>query len=93
MLTYISMLNWNGTPPPRRHDVRAAGLHSLAPQSADDESSARRLAESILPAATTRIESVRFDDDPTELARRHEVVCPPHRRDYLRAFLEAVGGG
>ena len=116
MPTYISMLNWKGTPEPRPHDVRiavlqqdarlrAAGLHSLAMLPAegdcaavmiattDDESAARRIAMSILPHATIRIESMRFDDDPTELDGTREVVCPPPPRDYLRAVLEAVAAG
>ena len=114
MPTYISMLNWEGTPRPldvriaalqQDARLRAAGLHSLAmlPAEGDcasvmvatagDESDARRIATSILPHATIRIESMRFDDDPTELDGAREVVCPPPPRDYLRAVLEAVADG
>lgn len=116
MPTYISMLNWTGTPQPHpfdlrnavlRHDarLRAAGLHSVAllpdegacaavmVATVADESTAEDLAASILPHATIRIESMRFDDDPTEQDGTREVVCPPPPRDYLKAVLEAVAAG
>ena len=116
MPTYISMLNWTGTPEPRPYDVRIAvlrhdarlrrdGIHSIAllpdegtcaavmVTTADDESAAARVAASILPEATIRIESMRFDDGPAEPDGTREVVCPPPPRDYLKAVLKAVGGG
>jgi hypothetical protein len=116
MPTYISMLNWSGTPQPLpsqvrnavlRHDasLRAAGLHSIALLPGEgacaavmvattcDEPATERIAQSILPDATIRIETMRFDDDPTELDGTREVVCPPPPRDYLRAVLEAVAAG
>lgn len=90
-----------------RHDasLRACGLHSIAllPEeatcgavmvaTADDEAAAERLAASILPHATIRIESMRFDDDPAEPDGTREVVCPPPPRDYLKAVLKAVAAG
>jgi len=115
MPTYISMLNWTGTPQPQLTDVRTAvlredarlyagGVHSVA--LLEDESAcaavvvatalnkdaAERLAASILPNATVRIESIRFDEDPKEQEGIREVVCPPPSRDYLKAVLEAVAG-
>jgi hypothetical protein len=116
MPTYISMLDWSGTPQPLpshlrvallRDDarLRAAGLHSIAllpgegacaavmVATTGDESAAERLAASILPHATIRIETMRFDDDPMEPNGEREVVCPPPPRDYLRAILEAVAAG
>ena len=86
-------------------NLRACGLHSIAllPEegacgavmvaTAADEAAAERLAASILPHATIRIESMRFDDDPAEPDGTREVVCPPPPRDYLKAFLEAVAAG
>jgi hypothetical protein len=116
MPTYISMLNWTGTPQPRPSDLRiailrrdarlrGAGIHSIAllpdegacaavmVTTADDEAATARLAASILPEATIRIESMRFDDDPAEPDGTREVVCPPPPRDYLKAVLKAVAGG
>lgn len=116
MPTYISMLNWTGTPQPlpaelrasvRRHDerLRASGLHSVAllpdegacaavmVATVADKDAAATLAGSILPHATTRIESMRFDEDPKEQDGTREVVCPPPPPDYLNAVLEAVVAG
>ena len=116
MPTYISMLDWSGTPQPHasdvriavlRHDtqLRSAGLHSIAllpdegacaavmVATTPDEGAAECLAASILPDATIRIDTMRFDDDPPELDGTREVVCPPPPRDYLRAVLEAVAAG
>jgi hypothetical protein len=90
-----------------RHDasLRACGLHSVAllpdegacgavmVATADDEAAAGRLAASILPRATIRIESMRFDDEPAGPDGTREVVCPPPPRDYLKAVLEAVATG
>ena len=85
--------------------LRARGLHSIAllPEegacgavmvaTAAGEAAAGRLAASILPHATIRIESMRFDDDPAEPDGTREVVCPPPPRDYLKAVLEAVAAG
>jgi hypothetical protein len=89
----------------RDASLRARGLHSVAllpdegacgavvVATADDEAAAERLAASILPHATIRVESMRFDDDPAEPDGTREVVCPPPPRDYLRAVLEAVVTG
>jgi hypothetical protein len=116
MPTYISMLNWTGTPQPLpahlraavlRHDARLrdSGLHSVAllpdegacaavmVATVADEDAAAELAGSILPHATIRIESMRFDEDPKEQDETREVVCPPPPRDYLKAVLKAIGGG
>ena len=85
--------------------LREAGLRSVALLPGEgacaavmvattaDESAADRLAASILPHATVRVETTRFDDDPAELDGTREVVCPPPPRDHLRAALEAVAGG
>jgi hypothetical protein len=58
-----------------------------------NKDAAERLAASILPNATVRIESIRFDEDPKEQDGTREVVCPPPPRDYLNAVLEAVVAG
>lgn len=90
-----------------RHDerLRAGGLHSVAllpdegactavmVATVADEDAAAELASSILPDATIRIESMRFDEDPREQDGAREVVCPPPPRDYLSAVLEAVVAG
>ena len=116
MPTYISILNWSGTPEPRPSDVRiavlrhggrlrAAGLHSIVllpgegacaavmVAATGDEATVERLAASILPHATIRIETMRFDVETTEPDGTREVVYPPPPRDYLRAVLEAVAAG
>ena len=116
MPTYISMLNWTGTPQPQPSDLRVAvlradarlragGLHSVAllpdegacaavmVATVVDERAAEALAGSILPRATIRIETMRFDDDHREQDGTREVVCPPPPRDYLKAVLEAVAAG
>ena len=116
MPTYISMLNWTGTPQPLPAHLRAAvlhqdarlrasGLHSVAllpdegtcaavmVATVADADAAGALASSILPHATIRIESMRFDEDPKEQDGTREVVCPPPPRDYLNAVLEAVVAG
>ena len=116
MATYISMLNWTGTPQPHPSDLRAAvlrkddrlraaGLHSVAllpdegacaavmVATVADERAAEVLAASILPDATIRIETMRFNDGHSEQDGTREVVCPPPPRDYLKAVLEAVAGG
>ena len=87
-----------------RHDarLRTRGLHSVALLPDEgvcsavmlatvvDERAAAKLAASILPQATLRIESMRFDDDRPEPDGTREVVSPPPPRDYLKAVLEAV---
>ncbi len=116
MPTYISMLNWTGTPQPQPSDIRisvlrqdarlrAGGMHSVAllpdegacaavmVATVGDEDAAALLASAILPHATIRIESMRFDEDPKEQDGTREVVCPPPPRDYLNAVLEAVVAG
>jgi hypothetical protein len=116
MPTYISMLNWSGSPQPLPSDLRASvvcqearlranGLHSLAllpdegacaavmVSSVAGEYAAEELARLILPQATIRIESMRFDEHPKEQDGTREAVCPPPPRDYLNAVLEAVVGG
>lgn len=90
-----------------RHDarLRARGLHSIAllpdeglcaavmVATVTDERAAETLAASILPEATIRIESMRFDDDGPEPGGSREEVCSPPPRDYLNAVLEAVVAG
>mgnify|MGYP001568964636 CR=1 FL=1 len=85
--------------------LRDRGLHSVAllpdegacsavmVATTESESAAARLAASILPHATIRIESVRFDDGAPDPDGLREVVCPPPPRDYLRTVLEAVVTG
>ena len=85
--------------------LRANGLHSLAllpdegacaavmVSSVAGEYAAEELARLILPSATIRIDSMRFDEDPKEQDGTREVVCPPPPRDYLNAVLEAVVAG
>jgi hypothetical protein len=85
--------------------LRDRGLHSVAllPEegacaavmvaTAESESDAARLAESILPHAAIRIESMRFDDGDPDPGGMREGACPPPPRAYLRAVLEAVVTG
>jgi hypothetical protein len=90
-----------------RHDarLRARGLHSVALLPGDgacaavivanvvDARAAERLAASILPETTIRIESMRFDDDrPDEAGTREKAYSPPPR-DYLSTVLDAVVAG
>ena len=91
----------------RDHDMllRLNGLHSLAllpdegacaavmVATVTGEVAARRLAQSILPTASIRIETMRFDDDIEVPQERHEAVSPPPPRGYLEAVLEAVVTG
>lgn len=116
MPTYVSMVNWYGSPQPLPSDVRDAvrefdmplrlnGLHSLAllPHEGEcaavmiatvaGENAARRLAQSILPYASIRIETMRFDNDLEIPQERDEAVSPPPPRRYLEAVLEAVVTG
>ncbi len=116
MPTYISMLNWTGSPQPRPADVRVAvlredgavrlrGLHSIAllPDegacsavviaTADSEGAVERLAAAILPSATVRVESMRFDDRDARADTVRAAVRPSEPRDYLEAVLEAVVSG
>lgn len=80
----------------RRGDqLRTRGLHSLAflpdegecaavmISSCSHEDDVMDLAYSILPAAILNIESMRFDDGPTDEHGMGEVVSPPPPRDYL----------
>jgi hypothetical protein len=89
------------------HDMllRLNGLHSVAllPDEGEcaavmiatvaGEVAARRLAQSILPHASIRIESMRFDDDIEVPQERCEAVSPPPPRGYLEAVLDAVVTG
>jgi hypothetical protein len=82
--------------------LRLNGLHSLALLPGEGacaavmiatvpgENAARRLAQSILPHASIRIETMRFDDDIEMPQESHEAASPPPPRGYLEAVLEAV---
>ena len=89
------------------HDMllRLNGLHSVAllPDEGDcaavmiatvpGETAARRLAQSILPYASIRISTMRFDDDIEIPQDSREAAGPPPPRGYLEAVLEAVVTG
>jgi len=83
--------------------LHTRGMHSLAflPDegacaavmvcSAPDEDSVAELAYSILPHAILRIETMRFDDDPSDESHgMGEVVCPPPPRDFLGEPLDEI---
>lgn len=81
----------------RRHgrQLRTRGMHSLAflpdegecaavmTSSCGNEDDVADLAYSILPTAILRIETMRFDDGPSDEHGLGEVVCPPPPRDCL----------
>lgn len=79
----------------RGEQLRIRGLHSLAflPDEGDcaavmvsgasDEDAVADLAYSILPQAILRIETMRFDDGPSDEHGMGEVVSPPPPRDHL----------
>jgi hypothetical protein len=86
----------------RSSALRARGLHSVAflPDEGEcaavmvatcrNEDEAAALAAAIEPAASVRVESMLFDDDPgTPAWLRHQSV-PPLPRNAARSLLEAI---
>lgn len=85
----------------RDDDLRRRGLRSVSVLAGDDactavivatvedERAAARLAASIIPDATLRIDSMRFDDDPGEAGWTSDEVRPPPSR----ADRPEAGGG
>jgi hypothetical protein len=79
----------------RREQLQTRGMHSLAflPDegecaavmicSASDEDAVAELAYSILPHALLRIETMRFDDGPSDEHGLGAVDCPPPPRGNL----------
>ena len=91
----------------RRHNARLQirGMHSLAflPDegecaavmicSASDEEAVAELAYSILPHALLRIDTMRFDDGPSDEHGLGAVDCPPPPRDTLGLPIDGVAAG
>ena len=113
MPTYISMLNWSGSPQPSANAIRSSiavrspflrmrGMHSVVflPDEGEcaavmvatcrDEDTVSRLARSIEPAASVRIETMLFDDDPGVPAWLQYASEPTLPRDAAQVLLHAI---
>jgi hypothetical protein len=86
----------------RQTELRQRGMHSLAflpdegvctgvmVSTCGDESDVEDLAAAILPAASVRVESMLFEDQPGAPAWISRDVGPPPPRDFRRALLHAI---